>query len=226
MGLKCSILGHAYEPAGAERERRERGDEVVTVTQELEECRRCGETRVVSESTEVTAVVDTENADVDPEPAAEDAEGTDEAAGGFESIVERSEAGLDDDDDEAPDPSTEDAEILTEEPDREPGEWPEESVADTDTDAASTPRSEDPATGADTDAADAADDAADEVTEPDRGDDTATPAADRESLSGITVPEGSIVCPECSFRVDAESSFREGDPCPECGEWLTSEPDR
>ena len=56
MGLKCSLLGHSFEPADRERERKEQGKEVVTVVREIERCVRCGEERIVSESTEVTAV--------------------------------------------------------------------------------------------------------------------------------------------------------------------------
>ena len=126
MGLKCSLLGHSFEPADFEREREEQGSEVVTVVREIERCVRCGEERVVSESTEVTAVVDEEK------------------------------VGLDD--------------------------------------------------GAD----------------PDDG----PVAPDEEILSSITVPEGKIVCTECDFGVDAESSYRDGDPCPDCGAWLTSERNR
>jgi hypothetical protein len=58
MGLKCSLFGHAFEPADIEREREEQGNEVVTVVRELERCIRCGKERVTSETTEVTAVVD------------------------------------------------------------------------------------------------------------------------------------------------------------------------
>lgn len=44
-----------------------------------------------------------------------------------------------------------------------------------------------------------------------------------ESLSGLTVPEGKIVCPDCSFNIEANSGYREGDPCPECNAWLEAE---
>jgi hypothetical protein len=37
-------------------------------------------------------------------------------------------------------------------------------------------------------------------------------------------PEEAIVCPECEFRTGTESSYRGGDPCPECGAWLTTGP--
>jgi hypothetical protein len=53
MGLRC-LLGHDYGDTRIEREREERGDELVVTVTEVEECSRCGETRVVSENTEVT----------------------------------------------------------------------------------------------------------------------------------------------------------------------------
>jgi hypothetical protein len=255
MGLQCSILGHAFEDAGVERERTEEGSEVVTTERELERCRRCGTERVVSESTEVAAVVDaadvdgdvetdagepTDEAAVDPDAASEPASG--ESGGGLSGAVERSgtqdvdsgpdldpdsdadagaadpidapaqggptapdAAGTQVDADEAPDPTEEDAEILTDdEPDREPGQWPDDSESDSE-------RKEEAGT------------AADEVgVDPDAA---SEPAADpeAESLSGITVPEGAIVCPECSFSVEANSGYRAGDPCPECNAWLESE---
>lgn len=55
MGLKC-LLGHDYSAPEIERERVEDGDEVVTTLREVQTCARCGETRVVSENTEVTTM--------------------------------------------------------------------------------------------------------------------------------------------------------------------------
>lgn len=244
MGLKCSFLGHSFEDAGVERDREEQGSEVVTVVKELEQCRRCGEERVVSESTEVTTVVDPDEVDaavdegataggtggfggaVDrgmddggdhdgaetleegPEPADDGAaEAASEAAAAVDELAEDPDEAF-----EARDPEEEDAEILTDDDaERDPGEWPDEHDAD------------------DGRAADSLDDAPDVS-----GSDAGAPAADAEeraergdgidedSLSGITVPEGRIVCPECGFEVDAESSYRDGDPCPKCGAWLTT----
>lgn len=241
MGLKCSFLGHAYEEAGVEREREEQGSEVVTVVKELEQCRRCGQERVVSESTEVTAVVDADEvaADVDadaggsggtgfggavdramdagdddaetlddgpaaaddPDAAAERA--ADEAAAAVDELAEDPGEEF-----EARDPEEEDAEILTDDDDagRDPGEWPDDPVDEDD------------------------DGGLEDVSEVADEDDEGAPAVDsglddgddEESLSGITVPEGRIACPGCGFEVDAESSYRDGDPCPECGAWLTT----
>jgi hypothetical protein len=247
MGLRCSILGHAFEDAGVEREREEQGSEVVTTEREIEQCRHCSAERVVSENTEVAAVVDADDVGVEPgaddaTAAPDDANGTDSGAGGIAAAVERSgvegedESGDEADDsetgaaaggtdepsppasptddggtfgaagedegdayDETPrDPEEEDAEILTdddEEPERQPGQWPD-----------------------DLDGSDAVTDA---VTDAGTDDDPIDP--DEESLSGLTVPEGRIVCPNCSFDIEANSGYRVGDPCPECNAWLEAE---
>ena len=55
MGLRC-LLGHDFTEPTTERERDERGDEVITTIREVKECRRCGETQVVTENTEVTSL--------------------------------------------------------------------------------------------------------------------------------------------------------------------------
>jgi hypothetical protein len=225
---------------------------VVTTERTIERCRRCGTERVVSENTEVAAVVDADDVDIDSstdedapveEPEARGQTETPES-GGFESAIERSEgedSGAEiisesesemdaetgrestsepsvaddaarageavsdpidiDDEPEPSDPAEEDAEILTDDADedsieREPGEWPEES---------------EPAEG---DAGERPTEAETEmISEPD----------DEETLSGITVPEGQIACPECSFSIEASSGYRAGDPCPECNAWLEAE---
>ncbi|GGL33746.1 hypothetical protein GCM10009037_16680 [Halarchaeum grantii] len=56
MGLKCSLLGHEYGEPETEREREERGDEVVETVRTVEYCERCGAERVVSENTEVRSI--------------------------------------------------------------------------------------------------------------------------------------------------------------------------
>jgi hypothetical protein len=56
MSFKCSIFGHAYGDSEIERERDEEGNEVVTTIREIQTCKRCGETRVVSENKEVTTL--------------------------------------------------------------------------------------------------------------------------------------------------------------------------
>ena len=42
MGLRCSLLGHDYGDSFVERDREERGNEVVVTERELKECARCG----------------------------------------------------------------------------------------------------------------------------------------------------------------------------------------
>lgn len=209
MGLKCSLLGHSFEPADRQQERSEEGDEVVTVVREIERCVRCGTERVVSENTEVTAVVEADEVGLE--------EGTDagtDPEGGPGGAVDRSGAADGPGADPATepdladrDPEEEDAEILTDDgDDRPPGQWPEEP------DDESWEPAADPEAAGDAGAADPAD--PDPAPEPD---------PDDEALSRITVPEGTIVCPECGFQVDADSAYRGGDPCPECGAWLTDD---
>ncbi|ELZ94878.1 hypothetical protein C440_07377 [Haloferax mucosum ATCC BAA-1512] len=56
MGLTCRLLGHSYGDSETEREREERGDEVVVSIRELQVCARCGHEQVISENKEVTAI--------------------------------------------------------------------------------------------------------------------------------------------------------------------------
>ncbi|CQR51200.1 MULTISPECIES: DUF7093 family protein [Haloferax] len=56
MGLTCRLLGHSYGDAETEREREERGDEVVVSIREIQVCSRCGHEQVMSENKEVTAI--------------------------------------------------------------------------------------------------------------------------------------------------------------------------
>ncbi|MDT3433425.1 hypothetical protein [Haloarcula sp. 1CSR25-25] len=140
MGLKCSVLGHKYGEATVEREREEQGSEVVITIQERETCERCGNTRIVSENKEVTAIEtpsdiasdlvedesESETAAAEPppeeEPADSAAEPTDEGAepsDGWDSVDDPVEtpgdAGIGDDgvdDGEPVEPSADDAEII------------------------------------------------------------------------------------------------------------------
>ena len=94
MVLRCSLFGHDFGEPEVEREREERGSEVVVVTREYEVCARCGEVSVISESTEVTSLVGEES---QASPADEPAPAVD--PGGVE--LEGTDT-----------PTTEDAEIL------------------------------------------------------------------------------------------------------------------
>ena len=89
MVLRCSLLGHDFGEAEVEREREERGSEVVVTVQEYEECSRCGERTVISENTEVTSLsTGTDDGslsdDHDPQPTEQPPE-TDAPADGIES---------------------------------------------------------------------------------------------------------------------------------------------
>ncbi|MFB6255357.1 MAG: hypothetical protein ABEH58_01295 [Haloplanus sp.] len=55
MGIRC-LLGHEYANREVEREREERGEEVVVTYRTVETCDRCGERRVVSENKEVRPI--------------------------------------------------------------------------------------------------------------------------------------------------------------------------
>ncbi|MXV61343.1 hypothetical protein GS429_04545 [Natronorubrum sp. JWXQ-INN-674] len=114
MVLRCSLLGHDYGESEVEREREERGSEVVLTVQEYEECVRCGDRNVISENTEVTSLSAETDGDSlpnesDPEPDTTDtadadtpdisaAEPTPEAAGEADT-----DAGADGDADDADD---------------------------------------------------------------------------------------------------------------------------
>ena len=71
MGLTCSLLGHEYGEPETEREREERGDEVVEYVRTVEYCDRCGRERIVSESTEVRSVRQAPPSVADDDGAAE-----------------------------------------------------------------------------------------------------------------------------------------------------------
>ncbi|MDL0137610.1 hypothetical protein PNQ20_12210, partial [Halobacterium salinarum] len=61
MGIRCSLLGHDYGESFVERDREERGNEVVVTERELRECQRCGSEHVTSENTEVRPLADSQS---------------------------------------------------------------------------------------------------------------------------------------------------------------------
>ncbi len=66
MVLRCSLLGHDYGEPEVDREREERGSEVVLTVQTYEECARCGDRHIISENTEITSLTpDERTEDVD-----------------------------------------------------------------------------------------------------------------------------------------------------------------
>jgi len=141
---------------------------------------------------------------------------------------------------EGPSPAEDDGVILEDEddePDRDPGKWPEETEADA-SDRGYGPEEADgierftdePADGsAEDDPADA-DDTSGTATVGDTSDAAGAPEEDSEVWSKadpdldadrpdgtVTVPDGQFRCPECAFSTPvASSSLREGDFCPEC----------
>ena len=78
MGFRC-LLGHDFGEPETEREREERGDEVVITVRQVRVCERCDERRVVSENKEVTALEQLLDA-ADPDRA--DGDGGGDGAGG------------------------------------------------------------------------------------------------------------------------------------------------
>ncbi|PSQ37916.1 hypothetical protein BRD13_08370 [Halobacteriales archaeon SW_5_70_135] len=112
MGFRCSILGCEYDGTEHEREREQRGEEVVLTVREYEECRRCGDRRVISENTGVTttpaAEADGDRDDPDGPPT--DDAVADDATGGFEVdgddavLLDETEPADEVDADDAPDP--------------------------------------------------------------------------------------------------------------------------
>jgi len=114
MGIRCSLLGHDYSESFAERDREERGNEVVVTERELRECRRCGAEHVTSENTEVRPIqpdpeptpdveagadsadaTDAPNTDLDPASTAD--ESAADPGGAFTSateVIEQAEAGM------------------------------------------------------------------------------------------------------------------------------------
>jgi hypothetical protein len=79
MGLKCSLLGCEYGPVETERERTQRGGEVVETVREVRRCERCGDPQVVTENKEITTVEtpsEDDGAPAAPETAQNESGGT------------------------------------------------------------------------------------------------------------------------------------------------------
>ena len=141
MGLKCSLLGHEYGEATTERDREEKGGEVVVEERELQVCSRCGKEKVLSQNTEVrTLQADPQSGDLDvdmpdtestepsfSEPASSSVSGTDPTVGSTPS-------------EHAPPADEDDAVILEDDPDedRDPRQWPDEAQQEAMTEVADT----------------------------------------------------------------------------------------
>lgn len=204
MGLRCSLTGHDFGPPETERDREERGDEVVITIRELQVCTRCGAEQVTSESTEVRPVRPAPDSVTDSDEDTQPAEPPDPTP------VEEPPA-----DEEPTEPDVEDDAVILEDedeehPDRAPGQWPDadDTRMSEDTPTAGEPVEEDDAGAADTtsepapeDAESAADDseppAEREGTEgwpdPGRGDDE---GFDATSPQAGDSPEGYVEAPE------------------------------
>jgi hypothetical protein len=202
MGLRC-LLGHEYANREVEREREERGDEVVVTYRTVETCDRCGERRIVSENKEVRPVQrptgeavatglggdgvtpDLGEGGDDAGSAADDdpAEDVSDLPGGDEPAVDDDEDHAAEDED-ADEESVDDAIILDDDgedanDDRDHGEWP---------------AADDPSSAPDTDAAEAVDSAeeiesADGTTVVDADDDWPEPEGEDEGFDAE--PSGS-----------------------------------
>ncbi|MEF8774810.1 MAG: hypothetical protein V5A37_08840, partial [Halobacteriales archaeon] len=102
MGLRCTVLGHAWSEPRIEREREESDAEVVTTVREYKECKRCGAREVLGENVEVTALESLdegdEGADADGAegPAEDDAAIIEDAETGERTVVDGSTADADD----------------------------------------------------------------------------------------------------------------------------------
>ncbi|MDS0297650.1 hypothetical protein NDI76_02710 [Halogeometricum sp. S1BR25-6] len=88
MGLKCRLLGHQYGDPEIERDREERGDEVVVTIREIQVCQQCGAEHVVSENKEVTTIRSAQEVGLDRQsdaaPEAADPAAADDAPAGPE----------------------------------------------------------------------------------------------------------------------------------------------
>jgi len=236
MGIKCSLFGHAFGETTVEREREEQGSEVVITIRELETCDRCGETRIVSENKEVTSVETPDDVALDAEADEVDGEEIEsdeiEAEGGAEIVDAEDGAPLSgdtgmaqdsgpeaiDESVDAPSAQEDDGVILeddTEQPERDPGEWPEEpgeaagTAAPTDDQGI---ESDELAEAQSEETADAQSEATEVWSEPDPDLETEQPADSTEP-----VPTGNFRCNECGYTAEIESSsLREGDYCPQC----------
>jgi hypothetical protein len=70
MGLRCSLLGHAFGDTVTERDRETRGAEVVITVREVQRCSRCDTEQVIAENTEVRHLGTGEKASKSDSPAA------------------------------------------------------------------------------------------------------------------------------------------------------------
>ncbi len=144
MGFRCSLLGHKYGDTEVERDREERGEEVVIITREYRVCELCGERDLVSENKEVTteqtadaepqqtdAATDTAETPTPPTETAETTDTTSQMATPASETATAKSAERDTDSGAEP-PTEEDAGIILDDDtdDEGPPEWPDPTVDD------------------------------------------------------------------------------------------------
>lgn len=111
MGLRC-LIGHDFRDPQTEREREERGDEVIVTVREYRSCARCGHQQVVSEGKEVRARSEGRSPEADPREAVEASTDEPETPENYGEIAAEDHGIiLEDDEEEVPS-------------DRQYGEWP------------------------------------------------------------------------------------------------------
>lgn len=225
MALRCSLLGHDYGESQVERERDERGSEVVVTVREYERCTRCGIRNVLGENTEVTtlAPATADGVDAPTEDAVDAATPTDEDGN----------------------PIVDDAEILDadDEPEhgRRRGEWPDSQDVGPPVDHEREPQAwpESEGDGASGSASDASAGSTEDAVFAD-GPETAVGRTEPETgieragvapTPGETAPrdgtQTEFFCPHCTFVAPSDrGSLRPGDICPECKRGYLGERER
>jgi len=234
-------MGHDFGEVLTDRDRHERGDEVVVTIREYRECARCGETRVVSENKEVRHAGPSARAapgdGLDLDAAESEGLPATDAVEGFDDVTAEEDDGV----------------ILEDEPvPREPGAWPEtdESAPDEggaseepapwptvegeDEGYAAEPSDGGPLEGVEFRAgltpeaaapdpsgsapADAGGDVVESPGPADRGGfRSATSAPSATGRHRTDALDTEFFCPECEFVTPTEdSSLRPGDICPNC----------
>lgn len=240
MSYKCAVFGHKYGEAEVDHERQEDGEEVIITVRETEACKRCGETRIVSENKEVTRMetaADIVADDLEDDEAStrtdEPMQATDGTSGDSDGQTYSTAETIQ----EAESRPTSTA--TTESP-------PAETTTETNTPAETTTETQSDPVDPEADDGVILDDDDDDEDEREKGEwpgdatedetteaDDGTEASwelsadidphpenerDSESTNGtLTMPEGKFYCPNCEFTTPVESSsLREGDFCPEC----------
>lgn len=218
MGLRCSLLGHDFGDVEVEREREERGSEVVVTITEFETCSRCGDRNIVTENTEVRTA---EPAGTEETPSNEGPDRGDSERDSGQSPVPT----------ESADPEADDGIILEEGPesdaDRGRGEWPdEEQPVERPGDGADSATTEtdtmaDTGSDAQTGRGDSA------STESEGGFTKATAApAPGEPVDSTANNTPNLFCPNCGTgSLGDRDSLRPGDICPECQTGYVAERD-